>query len=113
MRTYQVTHREGELLGDIDWNFDFFHCFDCYCCNDERRAEIMSGHIERLWQVERLHKKGIPLRIREGEYWHDLIAVGMYDGWPYWKPFPAILIAGPIGSEWRHFPCVDEYQQRR
>ena len=112
MRTYQVTKREGELLGQIDWSHDFAQHYSCRSGPASRIAEAMTRDIENLWQVERLHLKGKLLRVREGEYWHNVIAVGMYDGWPYWKPVPAVLIAGPIGSEWRHFPCVDEFKMQ-
>jgi hypothetical protein len=110
MRTYQVTQREGELLGPIDWTHDFYQSYSCRCASEFRKMEEMQNDLELLWQVERLHLNGVPVRVREGDYWHDLIAIGMYDGWPYWKPMPAVLIAGPIGNEWRHFPCVDEYK---
>jgi hypothetical protein len=110
VRTYQVTRREGELLGDIDWNYKFSDHIETRGGPPESKAHFLFNQILNLWQAERIHKDGVLLRVREGEYWHDLIAVGMYDGWPYWKPVPAILISGPIGSEWRHFPCVDEYK---
>jgi hypothetical protein len=112
MRTYTVTQREGELLGPIDWSHDFARAFDSYCTSDERKADMLVRAIENLWQVERLHLKGVLLQVREGDYWHDLLAIGMYDGWPYWKPMPAVLIRGPLGGEWRHFPCVDEFRVR-
>lgn len=28
----------------------------------------------------------------------EVVKVGMYDGWPYWKPTPAIGYIGPMGS---------------
>lgn len=33
----------------------------------------------------------------------QLLALRMYDGWPYWEPRPAILFEGPLGPEWNHF----------
>jgi hypothetical protein len=111
MRSRQVTQYEGELLGDIDWSYNFAPHFDCYCVSDERKAEMIYDNVERLYQVERLHKKGFRLRITKGDYWHELIAVGMYDGWPYWwKPTPAIMVRGPLGGQWELFPCVDAYK---
>ena len=98
MRTYQVTQREGERLGDIDWNYNFRPHFDGYCCNEQRKLEFMVAAIENLFQVERLFKKGIQLRVTEGQFAHDLLDVGMYDGWPYWKPVPSICIRTVLGG---------------
>jgi hypothetical protein len=34
----------------------------------------------------------------------QLLAMRMYDGWPYWKPTPAVYFVGPLNSgEWAHF----------
>ena len=114
MRTYQVTHREGENMGPIDWNHDFWQHFNCYGSSNDTKREIMERAIENLFAVEHKFRLGKLLVVREGDYWHDLLDVGMYDGWPYWKPMPAILIRGPLGGgEWRHFPCVDEWKEKQ
>jgi hypothetical protein len=36
----------------------------------------------------------------------------MYDGWPYWKPTPAILTSGPLGSEWHFFYDIVGVEKR-
>ena len=114
MRSYQMTHYEGELLGEIDWKHDFARAFDCCCSSSEHKTDMLFRAIENLWQVERLYKKDVRLQVRTGDYWHNLLSVGMYDGWPYWKPMPAIMVKGPLGSgEWKHFPCVDEFRAAR
>lgn len=38
-----------------------------------------------------------------GQFSHEVISVGMYDGWPFWTPTPAALTYGPLGvGDW-HF----------
>lgn len=43
--------------------------------------------------------------VREGgqvlirDHWRDVYEVGMYDGWPYWAPMPAVRRSGPLGPE--------------
>ena len=113
MRSYQVTHREGENMGPIDWNYDFWSHFGCMCSSDDRKREVMEQEIRNLFIVERLFRKGKLLQVRRGDYWHVLLDVGMYDGWPYWKPVPAICTDTPIGGcEWHQFPCVDEWKEK-
>jgi hypothetical protein len=112
MRTWQETHREGELLGEIDWSYDFGSHFDGYCTSSERKTDMLFTAIEQMWQVARLHEKGARLIVYDNEYGHELIAVGMYDGWPFWRPVPAVLVQGPIGPEWHHFPHVRRYEER-
>jgi hypothetical protein len=34
----------------------------------------------------------------------QIIEICMYDGWPYWKPTPAVHFVGPLNSwEWNFF----------
>ena len=110
MKRYMVEHCEGELLGPIDWSYDFCPHFSGYCCPDDAKREMMVKAIDNLWAVERLHIQGQRVEVCTRDFWHPLIAVGMYDGWPYWKPVPSILVQGPLGAQWEQFPCVDDYR---
>lgn len=38
--------------------------------------------------------------------WGDVLDVGMYDGWPYWKPVPSVYSRGPLGGEWHCFSML-------
>jgi hypothetical protein len=100
-----VEHREGELLGPVDWNYDFNKHNGVLCCSDQQKAEITFARVERLWKLERAYLSGKELRVcTSGQFWHDLIAVGMYDGWPFWTPTPAICYVGPLGgAQWDFF----------
>jgi len=108
MKTYTVLKREGELLGPVDWSYDFLQHFRSYCCPDEQKKEMCDKSVARLrevaaipaderhlWQVQTSH-----------EYWHGLTAVGMYDGWPWWSPVPSVLYQTWAGSEWTSFDHI-------
>jgi hypothetical protein len=106
MRTYTVLQREGELLGPVDWSYDFRSHFNGYGGDDAARDRYCAEKIEQLrkltdgeWQATT--DGGWP---RCG--WGKVLAVGMYDGWPYWHPVPSVLIAGPLGGEWHSFASV-------
>jgi hypothetical protein len=90
MKTKTVTVQEGEYLGPIDW--------------DESRwpFQVSPQQLDWLRQLEAnpdgflaTDDRGWP---RCG--WKSVIRVGMYDGWPYWRPGPAVLIDGTLGPEW-------------
>ena len=113
MRSRIVTEYEGELLGPIDWSFDFSRGVASMCSNEKAKAERLSRYVELLWEVERRHLRGERLRVCTGSYWHDLLAVGMYDGWPYWKPTPALCIAGPLGPAWDFYYELEAIECQR
>jgi hypothetical protein len=96
MKTRTVTVREGELLGPVDWER---HNFDSDVGGPARqrvtdfRALVDGVECGESWQATT--DGGWP---RVG--WKDVIAVGMYDGWPHWKPTPSFCLAGLFGPEW-------------
>lgn len=86
MRTWTETRREGTDMGPIDWTHE------------------TARDMPVLWREAEQHPERFALLSAGGFTAFDLIAVRMYDGWPYWQPRPALLIVGPMGSsEWRHF----------
>ncbi len=104
MRTETRTVNVGEYLGPVDWKYDF----DSWgwdkkggSCNPDLIPEAVN-RLARLEQALKLGETweattdgGAP---RCG--WGEVLEVGMYDGWPHWKPTPSILIASHLGSEW-------------
>ncbi len=39
-----------------------------------------------------------------------ILRICMWDGWPYWKPYPAVAFIGPLNSmEWHHFGSYGMY----
>lgn len=101
MRTYTVTQREGEYLGPIDWSW-----FEENPPRDRYEEQIIAWlkDIEadkEAWLVS--NDGGAP------KMWHRrVIQIGMYDGWPYWKPRPALRIEGPLGPEWVWWDRITE-----
>jgi hypothetical protein len=98
--TVQVCH--GERLGDIDYGFQFRPHFDCYCTTDEQRDLLCEQKILLLHNIEDGFKRGERVTVATySDYYHEVIDVGMYDGWPYWKPVPSVCTLGTLGGcEW-------------
>lgn len=105
MKFKTVVEREGELLGPVDWAYDFRSHFSNYCCSDERKAEYCARAVALLRRAVEMMEASASseVEVRIHDYWKSLITIGMYDGWPYWKPTPALLVRGVLGSEWQFF----------
>lgn len=100
MKIYQETRREGERVSDIDWQYNFLDHYSNYCCSDDRKQEICDKATALLKKVEKRPRSYL---VNVDGYWRELYSVGMYDGWPYWSPTPALCTSGPFGSEWHFF----------
>lgn len=85
MKIRMVEQREGEALGPIDWTH-----------------EKASG-MPQIWRDAEKKPEDYLMNGRQ------IITIQMYDGWPYWKPMPAVLRYGPIGVEWDHFDSYGVY----
>lgn len=81
MRYETVTVRHGENMGPIDW--------------DHPKARDMPS----IWREAERNPDGFLF----SAYGREIIAIAMYDGWPYWTPTPAIHFWGPLGPEWNFF----------
>lgn len=110
MKIKQVTVRDGEYLGPIDWDFDFdILSWDNGGCMN---PVIIKESVENLRKLESGDKYeattdgGCP---RVG--WGEVTMVGMYDGWPYWRPHPSIYISGILGGGWHSFSSVTEIRK--
>ena len=85
MRTWTETHREGTNVGPVDWSHELAAAMpeawrDAEKNPDHYRFESSGGGSFRV------------------------VALCMYDGWPYWEPRPALAYIGPLHSvEWAHF----------
>lgn len=93
MRTETVTVRYGENVGPVDWSHD--------------TAKDMPS----IWREAETDPKAFVF----GDYNREIISICMYDGWPYWKPRPAVCFVGPLGVEWSFFDSygVNERSVRR
>jgi len=84
MRTWTETHREGTDVGPIDWSHPWAKDMPPIWREAEQKPE------DFVLDTGTLCDKPV-------------IAIRMYDGWPYWKPGPAILVEGTLGAEWQWF----------
>lgn len=108
MKYRTVTERVGELLGPVDWSYGFRTHFDGYCTDAAGRDVICKQHVDRLRKIVE-NKDDYEVTTYGGWPrcgWGIVIAVGMYDGWPYWKPVPSVLFRSTIGSEWTGFANI-------
>ncbi len=107
MKTVTVTKRIGEYFGPIDWAYDFRQHFNNYCGSDAQRDKYCADAVDKL---RRLTSGGEWMATTDGGWprfgWGKVLEVGMYDGWPWWRPVPSVCIDGPLGGEWHGFYSV-------
>src|SRR5689334_16365310 len=95
MKTRMVEERIGEWLGPVDWSYEF----------DQHSWVGRSGGVnpkciaEGIAQLRRMEAEpGEWMYCPSGFTSFRVVEVGMYDGWPFWKPTPAIGYVGPLGG---------------
>ncbi len=106
MKIRMVEERIGELLGPVDWTFDFekhagaYHreyfersmkCLKEICAEPDAKWEVMDPYTQN---------------------WKELLAVGMYDGWPYWRPVPSVCSSTWLGGEWHDFTFLRQVRKK-
>ena len=87
MRTRTVIERIGENMGPVDW------------------AHPIAKDMPPIWREAEKNPENFVFT----EYNRTILAVAMYDGWPYWAPRPAVQFLGPIGPEWNFFDSYGVY----
>ncbi len=84
MRTRTVTVREGENVGPVDW------------------THPTAKNMPPIWREAEAQPDAHIIDYGYGG--RQIVDVCMYDGWPYWKPTPAVAYVGPLGwVEWTFF----------
>ncbi len=111
MKTRMVEVREGEMLGPIDWSFDFRPSFDSYCMSKENQDKLCLERIAMFHRIEDAFKAGKKVLVyTHSDFGKQVLDMGMYDGWPYWKPVPSVFYASPLGGgEWSSLSSVSNY----
>ncbi len=94
MKTYERTiiEHEGEWF-HLNENWDYMS-ENCYPNNPEVRKEI--------WETFLKCAKNPEKYLASTDYMFapkKIVNIGMYDGWPYWKPYPSFAIEGIFGAE--------------
>lgn len=114
MKYKTVTECVGELLGPVDWSYEFIRHFDNSCCSAEQKAADCEQSKRWLRMIEENPEKyevttygGWP---RCG--WGPVVSVGMYDGWPYWRPVPSVAYATLLGVDWTSFSGITNIRNR-
>ena len=112
MKTKTVTVREGELLGPIDWNFDFReHYKGMYNCSTPEHHEEMFQRAMTILQMLEKDPDKYEATTDGGwpRYsWGKVIHIGMYDGRLYWKPVPSVFITSMFVGGWHSFDCITD-----
>jgi hypothetical protein len=84
MRTEICTVRIGENVGPVDW------------------AHPLAANKPAIWREA--EKSPDEFSFDRGYGQRAILTICMYDGWPYWKPMPAVCYIGPLNrAEWAHF----------
>lgn len=96
MRTWTETHSEGTDVGPVDWS----HPWIAECRIPLEMLHAIAEHPEQ-WTATT--DGGWP---RVG--FHRVITFCMYDGWPYWRPHPALCLYGPLGPAWHDLRSITE-----
>jgi len=91
MKTYTQTVREGENMGQIPEDYDFieWHKGDHLYPNNPETV-IQKG--KQILEIQEAFLEGKTVYILEyfDVPYKKVTDVGMYDGWPYWKPVPHV-----------------------
>lgn len=84
--------RAGELKPGIDWSYDFSNGF----ARMGAPQETKDAYRDRCVAFLKTIKPGDCVT-SSGQFDRIVVEVGMYDGWPFWTPTPAISYIGPLG----------------
>lgn len=111
MKTRTVEVREGELLGPVDPDYDWSqHAWG------DGRGGMNPECIETGRQVI-LRMAADPdgwVYVPSGISRFRVIHIGMWDGWPFWRPTPAIGYIGPLRTvEWAFFYSLREHNVQK
>lgn len=103
--------REGELLGPVDWSYNFRQHFDSMGSPESVKDEYCKRAMGLLRQIE-AEPEAYVVFLSHGYVERSVYSVGMYDGWPYWKPTPALLTSGTLCPEWHFFYDLQSIRKR-
>ena len=96
----QVTEYEGEWFADGD--VDGWLREHAASIRDGSPRALSPGQVEMVRRLATTPDVGSFWLVRTDGYWHRLMVVGLYDGWPYWRKRIAVGTDGPIPGLHRH-----------
>lgn len=86
MKTRMVMERIGEWTTPIDLSYDWL------------QHRSLNNDVAKIGRDQILKMETGKWKYRPDFNSWDVVRVGMYDGWPYWVPTPAIGYIGPLGG---------------
>jgi hypothetical protein len=99
VKTRMVEERIGENLGPIDWGYDFTQ-HDWSCTHGGVNPECSKRATKLLEELQEARDAGQAMEAQFYSVMQPVVDVGMYDGWPFWRPVPSVCVQGPLGCEW-------------
>lgn len=90
-------HRVGEWVGPVDWTFDFAAAG--WDRGGSHNPLLIPAEVQRMRDVEAGLARGERWMVNAHGTARRIIKVGMYDGWPYWRPVPTYLTETWMGGE--------------
>lgn len=107
-----IQERYGENMGRIDPQYPFIKLYRNHCCSDDTKKELAEKSRKLMVEIDEKFNSGEKLMVYVRGYWKELFDIGMYDGWPFWEPTPAVFVKSSIGGgEWQFYYDVDSYEK--
>lgn len=95
MYIVHTTKCVGEWFDEIDWNYDFTkHDWT----NGRGGGNPICSAEGKAILKKIVDNPGNWFYSPAGIGWRKIVYVGMYDGWPFWEPTPAIGYIGALGT---------------
>ena len=112
MKTRTVQVNEGENMGPIDFGYNFAAHYESLGAPPAQRKEREDHAVRQLRKLCNAPTLS-GLQVRDGDYWYDVLDLGMYDGWPYWRPVPAVGVNDRVfgGLIWKFFYDIDDVRE--
>jgi hypothetical protein len=110
MKYETVVQRVGENLGPIDYTYDFT-THDWSGSRGGVNPAITQASVEQLRRLDAAFAdKGnrVEVRLMHSDCFWVVLAVGMYDGWPFWAPTPSVQVYRVLGAEWHPWYYVQD-----
>lgn len=111
VRTHTVTVREGEDLGPVDWTHPMVAKVEATrpalvgALREAEKADLRASADSAGWEATT--DGGWP---RCG--WGNVLAVRMWDGWPYWQPTPSVLVSNWTGgATWHAIDAISDVRR--
>lgn len=108
MKTRLVEERIGEYLGPIDWSYNFTQ-HNWGSGHGGINPDIVTPAMAMLKQLEQPGRWQVMMY----QNYDEVLCVGMYDGWPFWRPVPSVQTRTWLGPEWHPFYSIQAVERLR